>query len=248
MRLDFKNYLGIRPDEIHPHAQFVLALEGAMEMEVAGRAARLHSDYCAFVPTGVLHSQLAEKESRFLVVNCAESDVGLPLAAHLAGRIFLPVGPAARQLLAFAESARQQNLPLETLSAHWARLLVASLAPQALAAVDSRLAKLILSVENSLDLPWTVPAMADKAGLSQSRLYALFQEKFKSTPQDWLAGLRVNKARQWLAETDMTIAEMAQRLGYSDQSALTRAMRRLAGVTPAAYRKEQQELWSKSQE
>jgi AraC-like DNA-binding protein len=44
--------------------------------------------------------------------------------------------------------------------------------------------------------------------------------------------------RRLLSSTDLSIAELAYRLGYADQSALTRAMRKAIGLTPAAYRRQ----------
>ena len=49
---------------------------------------------------------------------------------------------------------------------------------------------------------------------------------------------RIGHVRKWLAESDLPIADLALRAGYADQSALTRAMQRLTGLTPAAYRRQ----------
>lgn len=248
MQLDFKSYTGIRPSEFHPHMQIVLAVEGGMEIEIGGKGGRLGTDQCALVPTGVAHSQCADSKNKFLVVNCLETEIGDPRADYLAERVFLPVSPAIKQLIAFAEAAQNEGMAQDAFSRHWARLLVASLSSSAPSTSRTRLTKLATLVENSLDQPWTVREMAAEAGLSPSRFHTVFQEKMQKTPQEWLADLRMEKARQWLAGTDIPIAELAQRAGYSDQSALTRAMRRVTGQTPAAYRKQQQDTQSKKQE
>ncbi len=49
--------------------------------------------------------------------------------------------------------------------------------------------------------------------------------------------LRLDRALGALASSDQPIAGIAQDCGYSDQSALTRALKRRHGVTPAAYRR-----------
>ena len=79
--------------------------------------------------------------------------------------------------------------------------------------------------------------MARRIGLSPSRLHALFRSEWGTSPQAWLAERRIRRVQTWLAASDAPIAELAQRAGYADQSALTRAMQRLTGLTPAAYRK-----------
>ena len=51
-----------------------------------------------------------------------------------------------------------------------------------------------------------------------------------------LRRLRLEYAHHALAHTDLPIAEIARRLGYSEQSALTRAVRQALGVSPSRLR------------
>lgn len=53
--------------------------------------------------------------------------------------------------------------------------------------------------------------------------------------------MRLRCVRDALERTDRPIAELAVAAGYSDQNALTRAMRRAFGVTPAAWRRQSRE-------
>ena len=248
IHVDFISYSGVRPKEFHPYSQLVLVMKGGMEMEVDGKVGKLDEGCGAFVAPGIVHSQLAEKENRFLLLNCAKSALDTLLIEHLAERAFLSVSPAARQLIGFAEQARQERLPFDALSGHWAWLLIGSLASSPSCAPQSRLARLAALVERSLDFPWTVREMTPKAGLSPGRLHAVFREEWDTTPQEWLTKLRIKKAQEWLAGTDRPISELAQAAGYSDQSALTKAMRRLTGVAPATYRKRLRESGTKKQE
>jgi AraC-like DNA-binding protein len=52
-----------------------------------------------------------------------------------------------------------------------------------------------------------------------------------------VAAGRLRLAKEWLAESDRPIAEIACELGYIEPSNFTRAFRRETGVTPAAYRR-----------
>lgn len=248
MQLDFVSYTGRRPDEAHAHAQIVLALEGEMEIEVGGINAKLDADHCAFVPSGVIHSQQVDKQNKFLVLNCNEDELCNSIVEPLADRIFLPVAASTRQLLDFAVTVQHEDIPLSNIVEHWVQLLLASLSPSALSMPWTIFSNMVNRVENSLDQPWSVKMMAEQVGLSQSRFYAVFQKRFKKTPQEWLTDLRIKKAQRWLAVTDLPIADLALRVGYSDQSVLTRVMRRTTGLTPAAYRRQQQEFWQKNQE
>jgi AraC-like DNA-binding protein len=79
--------------------------------------------------------------------------------------------------------------------------------------------------------------MAAEVHLSSSRLHALFKRELDTSPQAWLAELRLRKVIEALAESDMPIAALAVDGGWSDQTSLTRAMRRATGHTPAALRR-----------
>jgi AraC family transcriptional regulator len=90
--------------------------------------------------------------------------------------------------------------------------------------------------DNLADKP-TLAGMAAAAGLSTSQVAALFHAAVGVSPHRYLTQQRVERARHLLRHTQMTIAEVAARTGFADQSHLTRVMRRVAGITPAALRR-----------
>jgi len=55
--------------------------------------------------------------------------------------------------------------------------------------------------------------------------------------QQLLDRLREQLACRYLRQTSLTLSELALLLGYSDQSAFSRAFRSWAGVTPGRFRK-----------
>ena len=89
--------------------------------------------------------------------------------------------------------------------------------------------------------------MAAFARLSTSRLHALFREELDTSPHLWLLRQRLDLACAQLAEGSRPLAEVALACGFSEQSALTRAMRTHLDTTPAAYRRSKQELASTKQ-
>jgi LacI family transcriptional regulator len=52
-----------------------------------------------------------------------------------------------------------------------------------------------------------------------------------------LTEARLNRARQLLESTDLTIAEIAELVGYSEYRMLTLAFQRITGESPTSYRK-----------
>jgi len=232
-RLAIKRYQGEHQPHAHAFAQLVLPIQGGMELEVEGRpGARLHTGLAALVAPGCDHAQLSAPDSRFLVIDCASDWLPaqtLDRARHQPG---LAIPPATRQLIAFAELT-----PADALAQHAPELIRLLLASLTAAPAASAFDRLLAQVEAQPAGDWNNAAMARLAGLGLTRLHLLFHERFAQTPQAWLTDLRLRQAQRWLGDSRLPIAEIALRVGFSDQAALTRAMTRRQGITPAAWRR-----------
>ncbi|MGP4015781.1 helix-turn-helix domain-containing protein [Saccharopolyspora sp. 5N708] len=82
----------------------------------------------------------------------------------------------------------------------------------------------------------SLETMAAIAGVCPSHFAALFRESTGLPPHRYLVRLRLQEAQRLLTQTDLPIAEIAIRTGFSDQSHLTRAMRQTTGLTPGTLR------------
>lgn len=84
------------------------------------------------------------------------------------------------------------------------------------------------------------PSFADLArdvGTSQNKLKAVFKQAFGMTMADYCLQRRVREAQQLLMEAALTIAQVAERVGYEHQSSFTAAFRGHVGMSPREYRK-----------
>jgi AraC-like DNA-binding protein len=79
--------------------------------------------------------------------------------------------------------------------------------------------------------------VARVARVSPSHLRALFRCHLGESVQQRLTAVRLDAALRLLAEGSEPIAAIALAVGFSDQTALTRALRRERATTPAAYRR-----------
>lgn len=55
---------------------------------------------------------------------------------------------------------------------------------------------------------------------------------------DYVAEYRMNQAKHWLETTDWRIADIAEKLSYSNTTAFIRIFRKIVGTTPGKYREE----------
>jgi AraC-like DNA-binding protein len=88
--------------------------------------------------------------------------------------------------------------------------------------------------------PLSVADMAETVGLSESWFANVFKQTTGKTPLQWQLGKRIDLAQALLVENELTIADIAAQLGFSDQAHLTKAFRQVVGGTPAAWRRMQQ--------
>lgn len=98
------------------------------------------------------------------------------------------------------------------------------------------LKRIVQKVETNLGDPLSVESLAEDAGYSRSHFSRAFQSVTGESPQDFIIGRRVCKARELLSETDTPIAEIAAKTGFSSQAHFSTAFKKRLGVTPGKYR------------
>lgn len=84
------------------------------------------------------------------------------------------------------------------------------------------------------------PAAVDLAAescLSISRFLHLFKEATGKSYTDFVAGLRIERAKDMLVRTDMTVRDISEEVGYSDQNYFSRCFRKIEGCSPLEYKK-----------
>lgn len=82
----------------------------------------------------------------------------------------------------------------------------------------------------------SVAAIAAAAGLSSGYFSRGFKTATGLTPHQWLMKLRVSHAKQMLMQRLMSLAAIAERCGFADQSHFTKVFTRETGMTPAVWR------------
>ncbi|MCB9581163.1 MAG: helix-turn-helix transcriptional regulator [Polyangiaceae bacterium] len=83
---------------------------------------------------------------------------------------------------------------------------------------------------------WTVPELARRVGLSRAAFCRRFRAAAGAPPERALTELRMRRAAELLATTELGLAAIAAQVGYASEHALGRAFKRWAGVAPGRYR------------
>jgi transcriptional regulator GlxA family with amidase domain len=101
---------------------------------------------------------------------------------------------------------------------------------------DSRVAAVLINMEQHLEGGMTIEQLAASVGLSRRQLERLFTEKTRMSPALAFRRLRLDRARQILLTSKKPIIEVALDVGFVNTSHFTKEFRRIYGRTPAEMR------------
>lgn len=102
--------------------------------------------------------------------------------------------------------------------------------------VDRRIRRAVEMMHAHMDRDLPLEELAGAAYLSPFHFARLFKKLSGASPHAYLAALRVQRAQQLLAETDLAVSEISARVGYSSPSHFSKAFRQTTGLTPRAFR------------
>ena len=218
--LSLRRYGASPGSHVHGHFQVLWGWQGALELEIEGRGARMTAGRAAVIPPGARHDFWAGGAG----AHCFVVDTADAALEPLAGRV-LAMPPALDHLLRFL-SAQPPAAPEAAAS-----LLVQSLwsgEPAARAARPRRRidwALLEAWVDARLAGPLDVGLLAAQVHLSPSQFAARCIQEQGRSPQAWVRDRRLAAARR-LRAGGLPVARVAERCGYRSPSALTAALRR----------------------
>lgn len=84
----------------------------------------------------------------------------------------------------------------------------------------------------------TVDQLAEVAGVSAGHLGETFRARTGLTIHQYLGKLRVDRARELLESTELSITDICHRCGFEDSGYLTRVFKKATGLTPRDYRRQ----------
>ncbi len=92
-------------------------------------------------------------------------------------------------------------------------------------------------ISTAPQLPWTIRQMADQLHISPGHLQLLYKQQFGISCMDDVIDFRLRKAKDLLAYTEQSVAEIAEQCGYKNIEHFCRQFRKNIGITPGTFRK-----------
>jgi YesN/AraC family two-component response regulator len=94
-----------------------------------------------------------------------------------------------------------------------------------------------IKVQSDFQEDLSVTELAEQAGFSSSYICRLFKLEVGKSFVQYLTEIRMEHACKLLSQTNLSVAQIAKRVGYWDVKHFSKMFKREVGVTPVEYRK-----------
>ena len=103
--------------------------------------------------------------------------------------------------------------------------------------VSLQLESAIEYVEKNYPNDFKIADLANECHMSETHFRRIFQEKMNMTPVEYVNFVRVRKACELIDKTDISMEEVAEKVGFITPSTFNRNFRRIIGTSPYQWKK-----------
>ena len=107
-------------------------------------------------------------------------------------------------------------------------------------AEKARIDQSMATIEKNCAEPISLNDMAKRYYYSPSYFSRAFKRHFGTTFSVYVQNVRIQKVIAMLEQTDLSVDQISEKLGYSDKRELYRAFKHVTGTTPSRYRRAKQ--------
>lgn len=92
-------------------------------------------------------------------------------------------------------------------------------------------------LDNYTDYSFSLQLVSDNFDVSLSYLSQYFKDKTGITILDYITNLKINKAKELLLDSNLTLRDIADQMGYSNVSSFIRRFKQVTSMTPGEFKK-----------
>ena len=104
--------------------------------------------------------------------------------------------------------------------------------------LDPRLSETLLLMESNLAQKINIAKLASAMNISIATMNRLFQRHFGKSAERYWNDLKMQRAALQLRNSQLSIKEVAQRVGYSDQLHFSHRFKKFSGMSPTDFRRQ----------
>ncbi|MFM2480712.1 helix-turn-helix domain-containing protein [Celerinatantimonas sp. YJH-8] len=229
--LSIRSYSRQHFGHTHDYEQLVLPIQGAINIQLDGYSGKVSLGECLIIRAGKLHHFDADEQARFIVADMEQ----LPETLQPHHSPLFSLSPPLLSFLFFVEKQLQHQLDsnLEvSINAMFYQLLARQNQHDL---ADPRIREVQSYLSDHLAEELTIKQLAQIAFLSPTQFKKRFKQALGNSVFQYLTQLRMEKAKALLIHTDLPIQQIAEQVGYQDQSAFSRRFTNYTGLSPRAF-------------
>ncbi|KGE18208.1 response regulator [Paenibacillus wynnii] len=104
--------------------------------------------------------------------------------------------------------------------------------------IQNSIAKAMNMVQRMMNQPLSAGEIAQRVNMSNSYFSQCFKDIVGQTYTDYLRDIRMEKAKEYLRNTNKTVQWISEQIGYNDEKYFSRLFREHVGMVPTLYRKD----------
>lgn len=104
--------------------------------------------------------------------------------------------------------------------------------------LDSRIHEIVSAIQRDPSMKWSLNDLARKLNMSRSLFTRHFRRITKVSPVHFMIQARLNRAAQLIRESDISLTEVANMLGYNDLYFFSRQFKKFMGHPPSGLRRD----------
>ena len=237
----------------HSHTELFYIVGGDGQFQIDGRTFPVKAHQLVVVNPGILHTEVSYEAHplEYIVLGIEGLELTLPDSGE--ARYCLYTFPEQNEVLACMQKILQEmqdrRPQYETLCMAYMDIIMVQLMRGASLSVTETQARFpsnrqCAAVRQYIDQHYkeniTLDLLAEKVSINKYYMAHAFKREYGVSPINYLIACRIREGKRLLAETDLSLSQIATVLGFSSSSYFSQSFRNAEGVSPTEFRKSHQ--------
>lgn len=213
----------------HPHAQLLLPLQGSIYIETNANKQLIDESHLGFLPPKCRHAYKGSSGNEFLVLNIPENMVPKDDMENISGASKLEFDErwkAIRYLIMSELGSDDCSEALNKLFRYFYHYIAENALPDSIRYINEHYSEDI-----------SIKTLSEIEHYNESYYCEWFRKKTGLSPREYIKELRVEKAKELLLNTDYSVLQIAEQVGYSYNSSFSRIFKETEGISPDHFRR-----------
>lgn len=229
------------PPMFHAHGELLYVSSGSLNITIDGKNYVLQEGQISVLFPYLTHSYQSAPEANVMFFLFDPSVIAFT-NTMLTKRPASPImdgKPYATMLQRALELLKMQKFKTATayLNAVLGEFLEIAQLTDAPEIFGSTAVKILEYCSEHFSEPISLKSIADALFISQSYVSKIFSDKLRYNFREYINSLRINKAKDLLAESSLSISDVMFACGFNNQSSFNRVFQDFCGCTPREFKK-----------